>query len=250
MNSNDMLEKAKRIILDNSPAILTAIGVTGTLATAYLTGTATIRAVRIVDEAWEMKRISHGDPKAKDVVRLTWRLYIPAAVTGGLTVGAIIGANRIGSRRAAAVAVAYTLSEKAYAEYREKIKEKLGEKRESAARDEIAQDRVNQNPLGDRQVLLASGKVLCYEAYTGRYFQGDVEDLRAAENTINKQALHHGFASLSDYYDLIGLKHTVTSDDIGWNADKLLEVRYTSVLTDKLEPCLVIDINNGLTRGF
>lgn len=255
MNLSGLLQRAQKLAIDNSPTILTGVAVAGTAMTAVLTAKATIRAVELIQNEERDARLSTGDhtyeTHAKRKVELTWRLYIPPVTTGLLTVTCIIGANRIGTRRAAAVAAAYTLSEQAFSEYREKVVEKLGAKKEQAVRDEIAQDRVVRRPVEENRVIIVDGKsVLCLEAFTGRYFLTDMETLRQAQNDVNHQINSSYYASLSDFYDRIGLDHTSYSEEVGWNADKLLELSFSSVLTDSGKPVLVMDYEVVPIRGY
>jgi hypothetical protein len=247
-----LTRSTSRILVDNSPTILTVIGATGTLVTAYLTGKATFKAAELIREVESRAGTAEdGWPVIKERGKLVWKLYIPAASTAFFTVGAIVCANRIGMRRAAALAAAVSISERAFEEYREKIAQKLGKAKEQAARDEIAQDRVTNNPVGLREVILTSGgSVLCYDAYTGRYFLSDVESLKKAQNDLNYRILHDYYASLSDFYDLIGLPPTSMSGEVGWNSDKMLELEFSTVLSEDNRPCIVIDLKVVPIRNF
>jgi hypothetical protein len=241
---NDVAHRAAKLAADNSPAILTALSVTGAVTTAYLTGKASFRAAQILAE--ESPHLA-----TKEKIDLTWRLYIPAVGTGLMTVGCIVAANRIGTRRAAAVAAAYTLSEKAFTEYREKIVEKLGDKKEQAFRDELAQDRVNRTPSATQQIVMVEGNsVLCFDAYTGRYFLSDMETLKKAQNDVNYKVLNEYYASLSDFYDKVGLPSTSMSDEVGWNSDRLLEVNFSTTLSDMSKPCIVLDFAVAPIRDY
>ena len=122
MAFSTLLKRTERIIADNSPAILTGIGVVGVLSTAYLTGHASIKAMRILDHEEKILVVAR-EPELtpKEKVQKVWKLYIPAVSTGLLTVTCIIAANRIGNRRAAAIAVAYSLTEKAFENKQEKL---------------------------------------------------------------------------------------------------------------------------------
>ena len=243
----ELAKRFEKLVLDNSPAILTAIGVTGALTTAYLTGRASLKAAQILDE----NESNHDLLEVKDKVALTWKLYIPAAGTAVLTVAAIIGANRIGSRRAAALAVAYSVSEKAFEEYRQKVVERLGEKKEQAFRDEMAQERISRDPIGNQTIIITGrGNVLCYEEFTGRYFHSDMETLRKAQNDINEQVINDSYASLSDLYSLLGLPQTTNSDEIGWNLDKLLKLTYSYVPAEDDTPCLSVGFTTAPIRHY
>lgn len=250
VNSMGILGLAKRLqklMVDNSPVILTAIGVTGVVTTAYLTGKASIKAYRILEE----NEITHDPLTPREKVALTWTCYIPPAMAAVATVAAIITANRVESRRAAALAVVYSLSEKAFEEYRSKVIEKMGEKKEQALRDEVAQDRISRQ-VGSREIIVTgNGSVLCHDAFTGRYFLCDHETIRRAENDINHRVIHDSYASLSDLYDLLGLAHTSFSDEVGWNLDKLLDIDISATLTEGTQkPCMVIDFKVAPVRHY
>ena len=251
MTLSEILKRVEKLTIDNSPTILTAIGVTGSLTTAYLTGKASFKAAEILileHEEEDLKDIPRS--RKKDAKRV-WKLYIPAASTGAVTVVSIIAANRIGMRRAAAIAAAYSISEKAFAEYKEKVLEKVGENRERSVRDDLAQDRVRNNPSSDREVIITGGgDVLCYDAFTGRYFKSDMETLKKAQNDLNYKVLNNYYASLSDFYDLIDLPRTSYSDEVGWNSDALLELEFSTVMSEDNRPCISINFRIQPIRGY
>lgn len=267
MTFTELAKKAQKFTLDNSPFLLTAVGVTGTVATAYLTGRASFKASEVLLK--ETLRNADNDMAIADYVLLgehtptiesltlkqainvTWKLYIPAALAGTATIAAVIGANQIGTRRTAALAAAYSLSERAFVEYKSKVIEKIGEKKEVQVRDEIAQDRVNANPLGNREVIIAgSGEVLCMELMTGRYFKSSMEELKHAENRINYHLNNNGYASLGDFHDYIGLARTSMSDEVGWTSEKLMELQISTTLSEDSKPCLAIDYRVAPVRDY
>lgn len=244
MNITSLLKTAEKFSIDNSPAILTAIGVVGTIGTAVLTHKAATEAEKIM-----ARRLAEGKKlpverkaKVKASVKLLWKVYAPPVVAGTVTVACIIGANHIGSKRAAALATAYTIADKAHAEYVDKVKEKMGANKERAVRDEIAQDRVRNNPPTEGNVLMVGGgDHLFLEMYTGRYFRSSIENIRRAVNDINHMINTHGYASVSDFYGVIGLANTKASDTMGWTSDKLMDVDYSAVLSEQGEPCVAIN---------
>lgn len=244
-------KRIPKLMIDNSPVILTAIGVTGTLTTAYLTGRATFKAAEVLAYAEKGERLGAREPIAfREKLELCWKFYIPPAISVTLTVASIITANRVGSRRAAALASAFVTVEKAFEEYRSKVVEKMGEKKEEAVRAEIAQDRVKHTPV-DREVIIAgNGSVLCLDLYSGRYFISDMETIKKAENDINYEVIHNMYASLSDLYVMLGLSPTSMSDEVGWNVNKMLDIKITTSLTEDGRPVLCIDYTTALVRGF
>jgi hypothetical protein len=151
-------------------------------------------------------------------------------------------ANHEASKKIAALTVASGISERALQEYKDKVIEKLGDKKAVDIRDSIAQDRVNKTPLNTREIIIAgTGEVLCFDITTGRYFQSSVEEIRKAENKINFQIINHMYASLSSFYDEIGLPPTPYADTVGWNGNELFEVTLSTVLSPDNRPCVAID---------
>lgn len=238
MNISNLITRATKFANDNSPLILTAIGVAGTIATAYLASKASFKAsYKIFYEERDVKKRSLTP---KEIVKTTWKLYIPAVGTGACTVACIIAANRIGTRRAAAMAAMVAISEKAFDEYRNKVVEKLGDNKERRVRDEIAQDRVTNNPPSNEITIVGGSDVLCMDGYSGRYFHSDMESLRKIQNDINWAILADGSASLTEFYYFVGLPKTTLSDDVGWDIDNQLELVFSAVLHEA-KPVMVVN---------
>ncbi|QDH85280.1 membrane protein [Gordonia phage Kenosha] len=249
MSISDIAKNVEKFAVTNSPAILTATAVTGTITVAVLTGQASFKAARLIAEA-ESEKVQvapdavdvRGPLETKEKVELVWTLYIPAIGVGVTTVAAIVMANQIGTRRTAAMAAAYSVSEKAFGEYREKVVTKLGEKKEMAVRDEIAQDRVTANPPTQQQiVMIGEGDVLCYDHFSGRYFKSSMENLKQAQNEMNAQIIQENYASLNDFYDQVGLDTIEIGDEFGWSVDNLVDLRFSTTFSTDQRPCIAID---------
>lgn len=238
--------QAKHLIVANSPAILTAIGISGVVSTAYLSGKASYEAAGIIRKA-EMG----GDPPPEDPlerlksrVPLVWKLYIPAASSGAVTIGCMVMATRIGSRRTAAVAAAYSLSERAFTEYKEKVAETHGQNKEAKLRESLHQDTVNNRPPTQQLVMLsAAGNVLCHDQFAGRYFHADMEKLRGAQNKTNDKIIREGEASMNDFYSYFDAWCADWASKMGWSQKLgLLELQIIPVLYENI-PILSIEYN-------
>jgi Family of unknown function (DUF6353) len=257
MALSDLVTKIQELTKHNSNGILTAVGVAGTISTAVLTGRASFRAAKMIKNAdKELKKESKftGEPydlDTKDKIRLVWSLYIPPVGVGALTITSIIMANRLAGKQAAALAAAYSVSERALSEYREKVIEKLGESKEQDVRDSVAQARVNKNPVNTREVILAgTGESLCYDMLSGRYFQSSVEAIKKAENAVNFEIVNFMSCSLSKFYDEIGLPPTTMSDLLGFNLDNRCEVNFSTTMSSDDRPCIAIDFNYVPVQRF
>jgi hypothetical protein len=240
MDPKAVIKAAEQVIRSNSPAILAGLGISGLVGTAYLShrsGYTLGRQLQFDEE--------HGSPTPtfKEVVRKHWKSYIPPVMAGLVTGGCIIGAVKIGNRRTAALTAAYSLSEKAFSEYKEKVTEKLGIKKEQNVRDEIAQDKVTKAAISRDTVLVGEGNVLCYELHTGRPFLCTIEKLRKAMNDVNFRVLNQDYATLSEFYYMVGLSPTSSSSDFGWTSDKPMELEFSTTMAEETRPCIAFEYN-------
>jgi hypothetical protein len=242
MTLADLARRASKFAVDHSPTILTTIGVVGTVSTSYLVGKASFEAADLI-RLKEGVEGTQDDPRErlKARVHLVWRLYIPSAAMGIATITCIIGANHIGSRRAAGLAAAYSITEKTFDEYKKKVVEKIGERKEEQIHDEIAQDRVTQSWQNGVEIYGAEIGELCYDKFSDRFFRGTVEGIRSAQNDFNHALIHDGYASLAEFYRILDIPAPIYSESIGWNSDKLLEIKIASVLTPQDKAVISIE---------
>lgn len=225
----DLIQTGVRTLNTNAPVILTAFGAVGVTTTAVLAARASFEAARRITIA----EIEEGRVFTKqEKVKLVWPLYIGAVSSGVVTTAAVVLSHRVSARRAAALAAAYTMSNDRLEEYQEKIKEKLGVKKEKDARDELTQDRVNRDHK-DGAVIFSplDGKVMIKEDYTGRTFWSSIDEINKAVNEVNAQINKEGSVRVSDFYDTLGLEHVATSDYFGWTHDDRLELEWSTATT-------------------
>lgn len=261
MDLSMLFKRVGKVAAENSPAILTALGVSGTITTAYLAAKAGFQSVEVLKEAEENKNaeflaealneveetevetsgvITPEPLTPQEKVEAVWKLYAPAAAALALTVTSIVLAARVQERRNVALAAAYTTLEKSYTEYRAKNIETLGKKKEQELRDKIAQQKVDEKPV-ESSILIVTGKgdTLCKDDWSGRYFTSSKNLVDAAVNDFNQQVLKHGYGSLTEFWSYLKLPSTTESDYVGWNANnKLLEIGYSGVVTSDGEPAL------------
>lgn len=256
----------------NSPSILTGIAVAGLVTTTILGIKATPKALQVIDEfVWDKyeeevedtDKISFPEwlgvntdegysltdrlkyPTKKEIIKLTWKTYLPTIATGLVTITCIIGANHISLRRNAALASLYGLTEAAFKEYQTKVVETIGKNKELKIRDDISADRIKRNPPGMSEIIITGrGPVLCFDSLSGRYFRSDIEQIRKVVNELNRNMLSDMFLSLNDLYYGLGLSSIALGDQIGWSIDNgMIEVHFSTQLTDEGEPCLVLNYN-------
>jgi hypothetical protein len=222
------------------------------ISTTVLAVKATPKALTLIEEAKREQGARVADIPPMEKVKVAWRPYIPAITTCAFSVACLIGASSVNSKRNAALATAYKLSEKAFAEYKEKVVETLGEKKEKLVQEKVHQERIEKEPVTNSSVIITGkGKTLCYEYYSGRYFESDIEEIRKAVNTINRRMYYDVHVSLSEFYDELDLEHTAISDTVGWNLDTgFVEINFSSHIADDGRPCIVVNYDTPPRYDF
>lgn len=227
----------------HSPEILTGLGVAGMITTTVLAVKATPKALQLIDE--KKKEENTDKLTVVETIKATWKPYVPAAVTGVVSVGCLIGANSVNLKRNAALATAYQLSSTALEDYKEKMIETVGEKKEKAMRDKIAQEKVDKNPVESTNVIITgNGKTLCYDPQFGQYFESTIDDIKRAVTELNYRMVDKGeeYVSLNDFYDELGVDRIDVGEDLGWNVgrDGKIVVTTSATIAKNNIPCVVI----------
>ena len=249
MNKPDLtkiVKSVKAVVSEHTPEILTGIGIAGMITTTVLAVKATPKALKLLEEREE------EDLPPVEVVKTCWKCYIPAAVTGVASTACLIGASSVNARRKAALAAAYKLSETALAEYREQVIDTIGEKKEKEVRDKVAKKRLEDNPIGNNEVIVTGkGATKCFDHLSGRYFYSDIDRIKKAENELNRRMIIDTYVSLNDFYDEIGLSQIAIGNDLGWSVDKgLIDIDFSAQLDEEGDPALVIDYRIAPRRGY
>lgn len=236
----------------HSPEILIGIGITGMITTTILAVKATPKALQLMDMRKDELEVDKLTPV--ETVKTTWKCYVPAAITGAVSIACLVGSHSVNARRNAALATAYKLTETAYSEYRDKVSEVVGEKKERAIRDKISEEQVKSNPVSKTDVIVTGrGNTLFFEPLSSRYFYSDLEKIKRAENKLNKDIITDAFddgVTLNDFYDEIGLPGTMTGDGLGWNLRVGIIDIYPSAQMaaegseHEGEPCIVLNYTN------
>lgn len=240
-NITNIIKGIKASISRHSPEILTGIGIAGMVTTTILAVKATPKAIKLIEAEKQAKHVDALSPV--DTVKTVWKCYIPAAMTGVSSIACLIGSNAINAKRNAALTTVYTLSEMARNEYKEKVIETIGEKKERTIKEKVDAERIKKDPVSKKEVIITEkGTTLCYDHVFGRYFKSDIDIINRAMNKINREIVINMYASLNDFYAELGLSPVEMGYDLGWNIDDgTIEIEPSSQLADDGTPCLVID---------
>ena len=235
-----------RTMKRKSPELLTGFGIAGMLTTTVLAVKATPEALRRIEATKDELQQDKLTPV--ETVKATWKCYIPAGVTGVISTGCLIGASVTSGRRNVALATAASIAETSLLEYRNKVVETIGERKEESILDAIDKDRVEKNPppqaIDDIPIAEgAAGMTLCYDSWNGGYFYSNVDILQNAMHKLNRQmsTMTEPYVSLNEFYMEIGRQTVDNGEMFGWNVNRdLIELRFSSQLVNGRIPCLVM----------
>jgi len=245
-----MIKSTQRSLKKHSPEILTGIGIAGMITTTVIAVRATPKALALIEEKKQTEETEDLTPT--ETVKTTWKCYVPATITGILSIACLIGAGSVNHRKNAALATAYSLSESALKEYSGKVVEMVGDKKEQKIRDELAKDKVEHNPVRDKEVIITDkGDTLCYDVISGRYFKSDIDKIKKSVNELNRRMITEMSISLNDLYYELGLDNVLIGDELGWNIENnLIDLSFSSQLAKDETPCLVIDYKTVPKYGY
>lgn len=239
---NKFVHRSQLFLKRNSSTILTCVGAVGVVATSVMAVKATPKAMALLDEARQEK----GEKLTKtETIVVAGPAYIPSILVGASTIACIFGANYLNKRHQASLMSAYALLDSSYKDYKNKVREMLGEEGHSEVRNAIAKDIYNES-----DIEIESEKELFYDEFSGQYFQATMEDVLNAEYQINRDIQTQGWATFGDFCDQVGIEDYDDGGVLGWSEggnfarywQSWIDFAHTkAVLDDGLE-CTIITI--------
>lgn len=233
---------AKEELSEHSPEILTGLGIASMFGSVIFSIWATPKAEKAIQKKKEETKKEKLD--VWETLGASWKYYVPAAVSFAAGAVCVIGSDNIAKKRTAAIAAAYSITETALSEYKEKVKEVAGGSKDEKIRERIIDEKMRENPPKSNEVIIASsGDTLFYETISGRYFKSDIEKVRRAENELNRNMRSDIQISVNDLYMMLGLPITnEVNDDIGWDIDHgYIEFIFSAHMSENEQPCIAID---------
>jgi hypothetical protein len=233
------------------------MGIAGMITTTVLAVKATPKALMLIDDRKAELETDKLTPI--ETVKTAWKCYIPAAITGATSVACLIGSASVSARRHAALATAYKISETAFSEYKEKVVETIGEKKEKTVRDKVAEKQLEEHPVSRTEVFVTGrGQTLFFDPLSSRYFYSDLEKINRAVNKLNNDIITDPFdagVSVNDFYSEIGIPPTMTGDNLGWKCGYLIKIYPSAKMAEEGtdyegQPCLVLSFDNPPRYDF
>lgn len=245
-------------VSNHGPEIATALAVASSVSTVVIASKASIKA----NEKIEVHEDINGRPEDRKEryisrFKLVWRDYVPTAISCAGTIALIISSNRLSVKRQAAVASLLATTQGYLSSYKETIEEIISEEDASRIRDRVSQKSVEKNPQTKENTIVRGAIVnghkdvtTIYDPVSGRYFQASRNDVEAAVNKTNADAISGFEISLNDFYRNLEIPTITAGEMMGWNTDTLIEIDFEAVMDDNGNPVLAICYINEPFRGF
>jgi hypothetical protein len=257
MNISSAVKTAKTVITANSPVLLVGTAIAGVVATGVLAAKGGYKARGIIDEA-RMSRVASPvgpfdtfadyreayDEYAKDAldltvsekVQLTWLCYAVPGVTALSTIASVVGVHTIHTKRSAVMAGMYALTSSKLDDVQTKAEEMLGAKKAQVLKDDVGQKAIDRTQLVEDEVIITPfGTELFYDDFCGRYFTSSVSKVEEAVNTVNREIIKEGSASVNFFYDILGLEENTVGAQFGWGGKDEVRVSFGGVLDKKTQ---------------
>ena len=233
----------------NSSALYTAVGVTSELG-AVISGIAVTPEVtrRLDNEIAERERLGQQEMTFWEKFRMCAPSYIWTFILFDIGAACFILNTLKCERKIATLAGLYSMSEKSFSEYREKVKQMFGERKENKVRDEIAADKARIATQDNVYILTGDGTYPCLDAWSNTKFKSSQIAIEKARIAVKDRLRSEMYISLEEVYEEMHLPirrdnsgiPLIDRSDIGWNVDDDLEFVYTYTGDNNGEPMLVV----------
>ena len=145
-------------------------------------------------------------------------------------------------------------AEKKLERYQEAIEKIVDEDQAKAVDEEVAKQEMKEacdiSTPGEIMPCSVHGPDLVFEPLTGRFFRSERELIRSAINDFNHDLIDVVWMDLNEWCAYLGVPGCGAGDMVGWNSDRLLDVRISSVVAPNGEPALALMYNTMPTVTF
>jgi hypothetical protein len=251
---NAVAIKAARTVLQarkHSPIIMFSVGVAGSLTATVLACRSTLKLEEVLaqaeDKRNELKHAGETNPPLKsggvytkddseddlrkhrlNTIIEIGKLYAPAVALGVVSYGLLTGAHVVLTKRNTAITAAYVAVDRAFKEYRERVRRDVGEEKDLEYRfGSIEKEIVEEGEHGHEV-----NRVKRINPVTGKSMYAVVFDdtnknwvrapganrlfVQAQQSWANDLLNARGHVFLNDVYDLLGLERTPAGAVVGW----------------------------------
>jgi hypothetical protein len=236
-----------------SPKVLFGVGLVSFGATVVMSARATLKVSDVLDQhetdmdsikkAEATGRYTDADMRHDKVIvysrtigRMS-KLYAPAVALGVVSVASLTGSHVILSRRNVALTAAYATIEKAFDQYRERVRTDVGDDKDREymfGSTEIVEKVVdkdgNTKTVKSKRFGGASRYARVFDQVTSRAWKQNADYnkmyIQCQQSHANERLLAKGYVLLNDVYQLLGMERTKEGCVVGWvlgNGDDFID---------------------------
>lgn len=238
--------RSSLVIRHHSPVILTSAGVVGIVTAGVMASKSTLKLESVVNKTNEgLQNIAfntehdpgYDDKQANKDRTLVYthtvldmvKLYGPAVSLGAVSIACIVGAQGIMHKRNVAMVAAYKAVEQSYSEYRRRVIEEFGEKKDQDYRYGLTEEKTKDkdtgkvtkvthvNPNGISQYARFFDETSFSWSKTPEY---NLLFLKCQQNWANDLLQARGHIFLNEVYDMLGLERSQAGAVVGWVLSK------------------------------
>lgn len=239
-----------------SPEILLVAGTVGVVTSGVMACRATLKIDEVLDEAKDRIEKIHevaANPEMKDKyteedskkdLAITYtqagvklvKLYGPSIALGVISLGCMIGSNRILSKRNVALAAAYAAVDKSFKEYRGRVVERFGKQLDKELRYNLKAREVEEVTVDkDGKEVVSKSTVEVMDPNNYSHYAIVFDDGNAGwdpdpertkyfliqqQNYANEMLKARGHLFLNEVYDMLGARRTKAGAQVGWIYDE------------------------------
>lgn len=224
MKLPQILTKFSDVLKTNSPAILTGTAIIGVAGTFVLTAYGTSKTMK------ELYDMTPKEIESKEKAKIIAKNFVPPIGSAVGSILSIIFCNAEHAKKYAALMSAYSLSQSQLQDHKNKITELLGDKEAEKVEKDI--EKQYMSPVTS---VKSDEKILIKDLVTGMEFTSSILEVTKAVNDVNSLIALEGSATISNFYEILGLEAPELADEKGWslkNMHPLFEVEWDAKIRD------------------
>ena len=185
LNFSKMLRASKHYIKKNAASGLTVAAIAGVVVTAYFVAKETPEANKKLEE--------NKDANVPEKIGVVVGAYPKSIISGGVTVGCILGANYINKREIATLSALCATQASKNINLEKKMREILGQEKTDEVKNEILKEEIGQHPeILEEAIRTGKGNVLCYEPLCSHFFYSSKQAIENAVTAVDNHCKKYG----------------------------------------------------------
>lgn len=244
----------KNKIREAMPTVLFVTGIAGIFVSEIMCARDTLKAEKILEEnhIYREKHIIYDQPDengvegetvytplkeyAPEVIKATWKCYIPTAIATTLTVGALIASNRLTARQVALLSSAVASGGALVQKYRKEILDRTNPEILSEIDKAVAKATMEESkpPIIETSGLMSyeafdpneDGEYLFFDPFTKLKFRATKLAVLGAKYYLNRNFSLGGSVGLEMFYNFLGVELPEEYRGCEWDCEVLCNDGY------------------------